>query len=252
MPSLYISDLHLQNDQPALTELALALFDSCPGQFSELFILGDLFEYWIGDDAADDCAMQVSESLSRIGNSGVSVKLMHGNRDFLLGDQFVQQCNATLIDTDSFRQGSADSAMILLHGDTLCTDDSDYQMYRRMVRNRHWQQEFLSRTVSERLATARAMRDTSAARGRNAANQSITDVHADAVTALFNQTKSSRILHGHTHRPGIHTLTVDSRPVERMVLGDWSKKGAVVAVSDGDDCRLVFWNGHDFSAYPAA
>ena len=246
MPSLFISDLHLQIERPELTTLALGLFESCPGEFDELYILGDLFEYWIGDDAADDCATQIRKSLRKLAETNVDIYMMHGNRDFLMGEPYVQACGATMIAADSVEFSLGGETMLLLHGDTLCTDDSEYQMYRRMVRNRHWQQEFLARTLSERQATARAMRDASAARGRDANNRSISDVSPQAVTQAMADANCRILLHGHTHRPATHAL--DNNSV-RMVLGDWSSKGAVVAVSDAAECRLVYWNGTSFEAF---
>ncbi len=248
MPSLYISDLHLQIERPELTTLAMQLFEHCPGEFDELYILGDLFEYWIGDDAADECANQTRKALLKLAQTGVVIHMMLGNRDFLMGETYVQACGANLIADDSFTVAMGDKQMLLLHGDTLCTDDSEYQMYRRMVRNRHWQQEFLSRTLSERQATARAMRDASAARGRDANNRSISDVSPDAVTQAMADSGCKTMLHGHTHRPASHTLANDN---VRLVLGDWSSRGAVVAVSDAAECRLVYWNGTSFEAYNA-
>jgi UDP-2,3-diacylglucosamine hydrolase len=248
VPSLFISDLHLQIERPELTAVAMALFEHCPGEFDELFILGDLFEYWIGDDAEDDCARQTRKALRNLADNGVTIHMMHGNRDFLMGEAYVHGCGANLIADDSVALPLGEGQMLALHGDTLCTDDSEYQMYRRMVRNRHWQQEFLSRTLSERLATAKAMRDTSAARGRDANNRSISDVSPDAVASAVTQAGCRILLHGHTHRPASHTLDNDA---VRLVLGDWSSKGAVVAVSDAAECRLVYWNGTSFEAYDA-
>ncbi len=246
MPSLFISDLHLQIERPELTTIALGLFESCPGEFDKLYIMGDLFEYWIGDDAADECATQIRKSLRKLTDANVDIYMMHGNRDFLMGEPYVQACGATMIAADSIEVALGSETMLLLHGDTLCTDDSEYQMYRRMVRNRHWQQEFLARTLSERQATARAMRDASAARGRDANNRSISDVSQQAVTQAMADANCRILLHGHTHRPATHAL--DNNSV-RMVLGDWSSKGAVVAVSDAAECRLVYWNGTSFEVF---
>ena len=166
MRTLLISDLHLQASQPELTTLAFSLFDKIARDCDRLFILGDLFEYWIGDDACDHTATEVGNRLSSLSRAGVKILVMHGNRDFLLGRRFVESFGGELIDDDSITAELGGKETLLMHGDTLCTDDGQYQFYRRMVRNRGWQTDFLAKTVSEREATARMIRNTSKARGQ--------------------------------------------------------------------------------------
>lgn len=243
MRTLLISDLHLQASHPELTTLAFSLFDKIAKDCDKLYILGDLFEYWIGDDARDHTATEVGNRLTALSRNGVSIFLMHGNRDFLLGKQFVTSFGGELIDGDAITVELAGTPTLLMHGDTLCTDDSQYQFYRRMVRNPGWQTDFLAKTISEREATARMIRSTSKARGHRAHAENIADINEETLRETVLEANITRILHGHTHRPARHQHTIQDRQIERMVLGDWHEDHAVVALSDDNNCELLCWNG---------
>lgn len=243
MRTLLISDLHLQASNPALTTLAFALFDKIAKDCDRLYILGDLFEYWIGDDACDLTATEVGNRLSSLSRAGVSLFVMHGNRDFLLGKQFVESFGGELLESDTITVDLAGTPTLLMHGDTLCTDDSQYQFYRRMVRNRGWQTDFLAKTVSEREATARMIRSTSQAHGHRAHSDNIADINEETLKETVIDADITRILHGHTHRPALHKHVIQDREIERMVLGDWHEDHAVVALSDNNNCELLHWNG---------
>ncbi len=246
--TLYISDLHLQSSTPKLTELAFELFSTVDCEC--LYILGDLFEYWIGDDCIDHTAEAVSQKLKTLHKRGTEIKVMHGNRDFLLGDEYVNAFGGQLIPDDSIELDIAGKPTLLMHGDTLCTDDTQYQFYRRMVRNRDWQRDFLAKSVSEREATARMIRSTSKASGSRAHRNSIADINTDTLLQTVNNHQVERVVHGHTHRPALHVTTAEQK-VERMVLGDWHEDHAVVAVSDKENCELVKWDGNSLSAIAA-
>lgn len=246
--TLYISDLHLQSSAPKLTELAFELFNTV--ECEQLYILGDLFEYWIGDDSVDHTADAVSQKLKTLHKRGTEIKVMHGNRDFLLGEKFVSDFGGTLIADDTLKLDIAGIPTLLLHGDTLCTDDKQYQFYRRMVRNRDWQKDFLAKSVSEREATARMIRSTSKASGSRAHKNAIADINTDTLMQTVNTYQVERVIHGHTHRPALHVTTAEQK-VERMVLGDWHEDHAVVAVSDTNNCELVRWDGSTLSALAA-
>lgn len=246
--TLYISDLHLQSSNPKLTELAFELFNTVECEY--LYILGDLFEYWIGDDSVDHTADAVSQKLKTLHKRGTEIKVMHGNRDFLLGEEFVSAFGGTLIFEDTIKLDIAGRPTLLMHGDTLCTDDKQYQFYRRMVRNRDWQKDFLAKSVSEREATARMIRSTSKASGSRAHNNSIADINADTLLKTVETHQVERVIHGHTHRPALHVTTA-AQKVERMVLGDWHEDHAVIAVSDSKNCELVRWDGNSLSALVA-
>ncbi len=244
MRSLLISDLHLQASRPELTALAGSLFEKVAKDCNELYILGDLFEYWIGDDACDQTARDVGRQLSDLTSQGVDLYIMHGNRDFLLGEDYVKHSiGGTLIREDSITVRLAGTPTLLLHGDTLCTDDTDYQQFREMVRNIDWQTGFLSRPISEREETARMIRDTSRERGGKAFSENITDINDTTLQQTAREHSVTRLLHGHTHRPALHQHIIDGQSVERFVLGDWHNDHAVVALADDSTCKLFNWNG---------
>lgn len=243
--TLYISDLHLQSSTPKLTELAFELFNKV--ECEHLYILGDLFEYWIGDDSIDQTAAAVSRKLKTLHKQGTNIQVMHGNRDFLLGEEYVASFGGNLVRQDTIKLDIAGKPTLLMHGDTLCTDDTQYQFYRRMVRNRDWQKDFLAKSVSEREATARMIRSTSKASGSRAHEKSIADINTETLTDTINSFQVERLIHGHTHRPALHPETTNLR-AERLVLGDWHTDHAVVAVSDSNGCNLMKWNGSTLTA----
>jgi len=238
--TFFISDLHLDPKQQDTVELSLRFFAYAKGA-QALFIIGDLFEYWLGDDGADPQLKPVYDAISAVSQSGTDVHLMHGNRDFLLGEQFAAQVGATLHRADHVQVDFGSAQFSLLHGDTLCTDDVDYQRLRTMVRDRQWQADFLGLSISERIAQAQALREKS--REAVASKQvGIMDVNGDAVLAHFSQFANNTLIHGHTHRPYDHTpmnekpgSSVNNPAVEqrRVVLGDWKPDHAMIARFDG-------------------
>ena len=245
--TLFISDLHLQSSEPRLTELAFELFDniSC----DHLYILGDLFEYWIGDDSIDQTAKSVGKKLKQLNERGTSIHVMHGNRDFLLGQEFVQGFGGELLSDDTVTVQIAGQTTLLLHGDTLCTDDTQYQFYRRMVRNRDWQNDFLAKTVAEREATARMIRNTSKVHGGRAHETSIADINNEALIESVQEHQVTRVIHGHTHRPALNSHSINDSKVERLVLGDWHADHAIIAVSDSERCELLRWDGSNLTPF---
>ncbi len=243
--TLYISDLHLQASEPKLTELAFELFNTV--ECERLFILGDLFEYWIGDDSVDKTAASVSQKLKTLQKRGTDIQVMHGNRDFLLGEEYVSGFGGTLTTEDTIKLDIAGTSTLLLHGDTLCTDDTQYQFYRRMVRNGDWQKDFLAKTISEREATARMIRNTSKVSGSRAHNSSIADINDTTLQETVDTHQVKRVIHGHTHRPGLHASSAKQN-YDRMVLGDWHPDHAVIIVSDNDNCELVKWDGNSLTS----
>lgn len=233
---LLISDLHLEPNRPDITAALKHFLEKHRGQCSALYILGDLFEVWIGDDALSDLALEIAQELDKFARGGSDVFIMHGNRDFLIGDDYAQRCGASLIQ-EPFVLKTDKCEILLLHGDHLCTDDVDYQNFRAMVRNPAWQSEFLNKTIEERVSYAQeARKQSQAATGEKPAE--IMDVNQAAVANLFNETQQTLIIHGHTHRPAVHEHTLShsnsSLTVgKRIVLGDWDKKLWYVQVSDG-------------------
>jgi UDP-2,3-diacylglucosamine hydrolase len=227
--TLFISDLHLDGSHPEITDQFLGFLEHEASQAAGLYILGDLFEAWIGDDDPDPDKRRVVEGLRRLTSGGVPCFVMHGNRDFLLGRRFCDATGAQLID-DGTVIDVRGRKVALMHGDTLCTDDHSYQRLRRIVRNPIVQWILRSLTLSQRQALAARMRAGSKAHieATDKVAPYIMDVNADAVANAFRTLGVDCIVHGHTHRPAIHSLTVDGRPCTRIVLGDWYEQGSVL------------------------
>ena len=229
-PVLFIADLHLDPARPEAMRAFLEFTGSTARQAAALFILGDLFEAWIGDDAhpADE---PISPALKALADSGTAVFLMHGNRDFLLGEAFCQAAGATRLEEPASIHLDGEP-VLLEHGDALCIDDAAYQAFRAQVRNPAWQTAFLALPVEERLRQAQAARTRS---GEAMADKTaeIMDVNADAVTERLRDWQVRRLIHGHTHRPAIHEFRVDEQPATRIVLGDWFEQGSVLRVENG-------------------
>jgi UDP-2,3-diacylglucosamine hydrolase len=222
MTTLFISDLHLDAGRPEITRLFVEFLETEAAKADALYILGDLFETWIGDDACDAVGDTVAEALARLHHRGVPCFYMHGNRDFLLGDAYARRARMTmLVDPSVVEIGG--ERVLLMHGDMLCTDDVPYQAFRRQTHNPDWQCAFLARPVAERQAFAMQAR-TESRRYTKSAAHAITDVNEDAVTDAMRSHHVRRMVHGHTHRPLIHSRTIDGREVKRIVLGDWYER----------------------------
>jgi UDP-2,3-diacylglucosamine hydrolase len=206
-------------------------------QARALYILGDLFEAWIGDDDPSALSDEVAAELRALSDAGVETFFVCGNRDFLLGDDYCRRAGMQRLEEPVFLSGSSLS-IALLHGDRLCTDDHDYQRFRARVRDPRWQARILSRPLWWRRILARAARSIS--RRRNRANRSeIMDVSPQAVVEEFRQQQVQRLIHGHTHRPAVHRLEIDGRSVARIVLGDWHEDRASVARLTDDKIELL-------------
>ncbi|GAA4869598.1 UDP-2,3-diacylglucosamine diphosphatase [Luteimonas vadosa] len=237
MPTLFISDLHLDDARPGSTRLFGEFIDGEARGADALYILGDLFEAWIGDDDPSQAGALVARKLKALSDDGVPVFFIHGNRDFLLGDAYAERCGMTLL-PDPTRVDLHGTPTLLMHGDTLCTGDLAYQQFRAQTRDPEWQRQFLSQPLEARLAFARQARGASAkhqgALREAGTMETITDVAPDAVDDAFRAHGIDRIIHGHTHRPAIHCQ--DGRT--RIVLGDWYEQGSVLRV-DGDGTELA-------------
>ena len=234
MATLFISDLHLDSSRPEITRLFGDFLDGQARGADALYILGDLFEAWVGDDDPSETGAFVAEKLKALSDSGVPVSFMHGNRDFLLGEAYAQRAGMALL-KDPTRIELDGKTVLLMHGDTLCTDDVAYQQFRAQTRDPAWQAQFLSQPLAARLAFAQQARAASQARQgelREAGTmETITDVSPAAVEAAFSGHDVDTIIHGHTHRPAMHELEIDGRPRRRIVLGDWYEQGSVLRVS---------------------
>jgi len=235
--ALFISDLHLTEERPAANERFIGFLEDKARSADALYILGDFFEYWIGDDDLGEPFNAVVAGLLRdISKRGVQVSLMHGNRDFLIGAGFCAATGASLLDDPTVIEiGSVKT--LLMHGDTLCTDDLEYQAWRRKARDPAFQAQFLAKSLPERRLAVVQMRERSkeVVQGKTA---QIMDVNDGAVREALRRHGVRRLIHGHTHRPGRHALDLDGERAERWVLPDWYGRGGYIEVS-GAAPRLV-------------
>ena len=216
--SLFISDLHLDSSRPAtIRALDTFLQDSIDAE--ALYILGDLFEAWLGDDDDSPLARDMTSLLRRFSDAGPHLYLMQGNRDFLLGERFCEAVGANFL-ADPTVIALYGTSTLLMHGDSLCTADADYQSFRKMARDPAWQADLLSRSLEERRAIAEHLRSVSKDASSNKA-EDIMDVSPEAVQLELQAHGVQRLIHGHTHRPATHPEAAG----ERWVLGDWDASG---------------------------
>ncbi|MBD5800751.1 UDP-2,3-diacylglucosamine hydrolase [Azoarcus sp. Aa7] len=238
MSALFIADLHLADQCPDNTRALLDLLAGQAREVGSLYILGDLFEYWAGDDDRDSpLNREVGEALARLAARGTQIGFVAGNRDFLVGEHFARHAgliilaDPTVVDLDGRR-------VLLTHGDSLCTDDHAYQAFRQQVRDPQWQRAFLSRPLEERKLVIEGLRRHSETAKQEKA-QEIMDVNTAAVDALLRAHDYPTLIHGHTHRPARHLHQVDGRACERWVLSDWRGTAS-----------WLLWDGTDFRSGP--
>ena len=225
MATYFISDLHLERIESPITNILTAFLDDL-NQNDSLYILGDLFESWIGDDNVSELSQYISDRLLMLSERDISVAIMHGNRDFLIGEDFCKASSIKLINDPRIIEIDTKKVM-LTHGDELCTDDSEYQAFRSVVRNPLWQKDFLNFPISKREKIAGEAKDASKDSKENKAME-IMDVNTDAVLKAFNDQNIEIMIHGHTHRPNIHKVSNEGKNLTRYVLGDWSKNSAII------------------------
>lgn len=222
---LFISDLHLCESRPAISTAFIQFLQHDATKASALYILGDLFEYWAGDDTTDAHTKKIIGALKDLSLSGVPIFLQHGNRDFLIGKQFLAATGITLLD-DPVCITIFGERVLLSHGDVLCTDDSAYQVFRQEVRNPAWQATFLSQPIAARMQTVEAIR-TQSEQAKTTKSMMIMDVNQVAVENLLREFDYPPLfIHGHTHRPQQHLHYTDGHATKRVVLGDWYDQGS--------------------------
>ncbi|MBK8569650.1 MAG: UDP-2,3-diacylglucosamine diphosphatase [Nitrosomonadales bacterium] len=222
--SLFISDLHLCAEQPQSMQVFLHFIQQIAPKAEALYILGDLFEYWAGDDDIDDpFNHQITDALHTLSVSGTGIHIMHGNRDLIMGQKLAQASGATLL-TDPTLLNLYGTPTLLTHGDILCTDDIDYQNFRKQVHDPAWQQQFLDQPLIQRKALIAQLRARSENNKKHKSHD-IMDVNLDAVADLLRKYHYPRMIHGHTHRLKRHLHMVDGHSCERWVLGDWHSTG---------------------------
>lgn len=236
-PTLFISDLHLAPEYPRPLALFERFLEEAAPAAGAVYILGDLFDAWVGDEELELAFHRsLAERLRKVVEAGTRVGFLHGNRDFLVGGAFAHASGAILL-PDPYRLNLFGMPTLLTHGDQLCTDDTGYQDYRAQVRDPEWQREFLARPVDERRAIAAQLRGVSA-QAKAGKPAEIMDVNPGALDQLVAQYEVRRIIHGHTHRPDRHTHVCQGERYERWVLPDWDEKGGYLHC-DVTGCRLV-------------
>ena len=231
MSRLFVSDLHLDASAPEAVEQFLEFLRTHAASAETLYILGDLFELWIGDDEPDADKKAICTALRSLTASGVACFVLHGNRDFLLGRSFCDATGCRLLPDPVVAELDGER-VLLTHGDALCTDDHSYQELRSVVRTAPWQRRFLALPLAERELLANQARAGSRQHTARTIPK-IMDVNPGAVEKAYRATGVRRIIHGHTHRPGIHDTTLDGAPAQRIVLGAWYEQGSYLVCERG-------------------
>ena len=234
MKTWFISDLHLDIHRPEIIQLFLEFLEQIKPQADALYILGDLFEYWVGDDMLELPTFKpfsaVISKLNELNQAGVDLYFIAGNRDFLIGDDFAKKTGCQLL-PDHYLIQLYGKATLIMHGDTLCTDDIEYQKLRTMLRSENWQKTFLNLSIEERIQQAQELRDTS--KKETIAKQAyILDVNQTAVENIMQEHHVTQLIHGHTHRMASHSFLLNKQTAKRIVLGDWHDAAHFLAVDN--------------------
>ncbi len=237
MTALVIADLHLSPERPALTRAFCRFLREKAAGAEALYILGDLVEAWVGDDDPSEFARDVKRALHLLVDGGTRLYFLHGNRDFLIGQHFAHQVGAQLLPDEHVAE-IAGERVLLMHGDTLCTGDREYQRFRRVIRNplALWCLRILPLGRRQRIAANLRNRSRNANSNKP---EAIMDVTPAAVEDAMRRHRVRRLVHGHTHRPGVHDLQIDGQPAWRMVVGDWDREGWYLHFSTGHPPELV-------------
>lgn len=234
MSYCFISDLHLNEDRPDITKAFLNFLENTAYKAEKLYILGDLFEAWIGDDNQNEFISEIQNALIKI-NKTTKVFFMHGNRDFLIGPEFASSARMKILN-DPVVEEMFDNPVLLMHGDLLCIEDIDYQKFRKVSRDIKWQTEFLNKSLEERRRIAQDLRSASKeATGQK--KEEIMDVSESEVIKMIRESSVNLLIHGHTHRPNSHNIDVENHTAKRIVLGDWDEYGWYIWM-DSNSCEL--------------
>jgi UDP-2,3-diacylglucosamine hydrolase len=238
--TLFISDLHLSDERPEINALFFRFMSEIATTTDALYILGDLFDYWVGDDQLDHdpLARSVTDTIRRLSETGTSVYFMHGNRDFLIGERFAREAGLTIL-VDPTLIELYGQQVLLLHGDTLCTDDVAYQKFRAQTRSTEWKNATLAKSYESRQQLAQSIRTQSDSE-KNQKPEEIMDVTDATVEEVFRTHHYPLMIHGHTHRPATHRHLVDEHACERWVLADWHGRGECIEVNTDSKRRINF------------
>jgi UDP-2,3-diacylglucosamine hydrolase len=230
MATYFISDLHLSPERPEITRALQRFLEQTASDATALYILGDFFDAWIGDDDNSEFASEIKALLSSIADKGTSLFFIRGNRDFMIGEALANACNFTLLEDETVIELYG-KRVLVMHGDTLCTADVEYQQFRKMVRNPVWQQQVLALPLTQRRAMAADLRNKSQSMNAMKA-EDIMDVTEAEVVTLMDEFRVKTLIHGHTHRPNHHEFTEKGKPHSRWVLGDWHSKAFYVRADE--------------------
>mgnify|MGYP006089552209 CR=1 FL=1 len=240
MDKIFISDLHLNDDQPHTISMFKSYLKSLIEKNQdniELYIIGDLFESWVGDDHETSLHKDIKNELLKLTSHNVKTYFLYGNRDFLIGDKFLEETGVILIsDPDIFTYKN--KKVLVTHGDKFCTDDTEYQKFREIVRNKDWQKDFLGFPITKRLKIAGEAKDASQ-NSKEKKSMYIMDVNQAAIEKAINAHQVDLIIHGHTHRPAKHIIENNSHYCERFVLGDWTNDSAIILDWSNEDPVLI-------------
>ncbi len=235
---VFISDLHLAPERPQIIELFLRFCDEVAAPADTLYILGDFLEYWLGDDDPSPALTPVFDKLNELSEKHKTrIIFMHGNRDFLIGEKLAKRCHFKLISDDTLKIKILGEDALLMHGDTLCTDDIEYQKFRQLVRSERWQQDILSKSLEDRIQIAKNLREQSR-KSTTEKEESIMDVNMQETEKAFLDNDVKVIIHGHTHRPAIHQQIINGQQTTRVVLGDWFETGSYLRINNASQYKL--------------
>ncbi len=238
---VFISDLHLIPERPETMQLFIRFIDDVASDADTLYILGDFLESWCGDDEPATGYAEVFKKLTELSSKqNTSVYLMHGNRDFMIGQDLAARCHFEIIQ-DPHKITIQGRDILLMHGDTLCTDDIEYQKFRQMVRSPQWKEQILTRSLEERYQLAKSFRDNSK-QATTEKDEYIMDVNQEETERVFTENDIDVIIHGHTHRPDIHHKSVGNHATTRIVLGDWHDTAVYLRINDKSDFKLLTYS----------
>jgi UDP-2,3-diacylglucosamine hydrolase len=233
---LFISDLHLDRERPDIQALFHSFLEDRASGADALYILGDLFEFWIGDDDPQQAHAATLDALKTLTQAGTPVYFLPGNRDFLVGAEFLQRTGCQLLEDHQIIDLYG-RRVLVMHGDTLCTDDMEYQQLRQMMRNPQWQEQFLAQPYEARLQQVLSLREKSREANVNK-GEIITDVNQQSVRDVMIQYGVTELIHGHTHRPAVHHFELEGQQATRYVLGDWYEQGSLLSCTP-NACQLT-------------
>ena len=229
MSIAFVSDLHLEPIENKKVKVFFQFLNNAVYKYEELYILGDFFEYWIGDDDIQPANKLIMQTLKTASDNGLKIYFIHGNRDFLVGSGFESETGVRILE-DQYTFSLEGKKIMIAHGDTFCIDDVEYQEMKREIRSDSWKKDFLAKSISERVDFANDLRKRSAERNSNKP-ENIMDVNDDYVLEIIEREKIDILIHGHTHRPAVHKLSNGST---RAVLGSWEDSGSVIEYSQGN------------------